>query len=73
MGDNLVEADASTVSPATPSVGVALDHLVGNPLGEVRESHCDEEHLDFDSGLLDRVVVEDLRDTSADLANPPAY
>ena len=45
--------------------------MAGHPLGEVRESHRDEEHLACDSGLFDRVVVEDLRDTSADPANPP--
>ena len=45
--------------------------MAGHPLGEVRESHRDEEHPAFDSGLLDRVVVEDLRDTSADPASPP--
>ena len=69
-GDSLVEADASIDSPATPFAGEALDHLVGHPPGAVRESHCEEEQTAPDSSLLDRVIVEDLRDTSVDLVNP---
>ena len=70
LGDNLVEANASIDSPTTPSAGATLDHLVGHPPGEVRESHRDKEHPAFDSRLLDRVVIEDIRDTSDDPANP---
>ena len=70
-GDNLVEADTSIDSPATPFAGEALDHLVGHPLGIVCESHSEEEQTALDSSLLNRVTVEDLRDTSVDPVNPP--
>ena len=69
--DNLVKANTSVDSPTTSLAGAALDHLVGHPLGVVCESHREEEKTALDSSILDGIVVEDLRDTSADPANPP--
>ena len=70
-GDNLVEADTSIDSLATPFAREALDRSVGHPPGVVRESHSEEEQPALDSSLFDRVTVEDLRDTSAYQVNPP--
>ena len=69
--DNLVEANTSVATPATPSVGEALDNLVGHPSGVVSESHFEKEKTTPDSTLFGRVVVEDLRDTSAHPTKPP--